>query len=123
VNSASSLLLAIAMRRSGKANSITPPLEPIRPLSNAAVIFLRCTNGSENDSRLSLIITGMAASDPVRGWFRHQISLPVEPFTLHPPANPCLAVDTVGWSGVAANVTALTAGAYVGFKLGGWGKK
>jgi hypothetical protein len=36
------------MRRSAKANSITPPSELMRPPSNAAVIFLRPTDGSEN---------------------------------------------------------------------------
>ena len=35
-------LSAIPMRRSAKANSITPPSELMRPPSNAAVIFLRC---------------------------------------------------------------------------------
>jgi hypothetical protein len=35
------------------------------------VIFLRPTDGSENGSRLSSIMAGVAASDSVRGWLRH----------------------------------------------------
>jgi hypothetical protein len=53
-----------AQRRSAKANSITPPSQLMRPPSNAAVIFLRSTEmGSENGSRLSSIMAGVAASD------------------------------------------------------------
>jgi len=61
----------IPMRRSAKANNITPPSELMRPPSKAAVIFLRSTDGSENGSRLSSIMAGVAASDSVRGWLRH----------------------------------------------------
>ena len=45
----------------------SPPSELIRPPSNPAVIFLRPTDGSENGSKLSLIMAGVAASDSARG--------------------------------------------------------
>jgi transposase len=46
------------------------PSELRRPPSNAAVTFLRPTDGSENGSRLLSIMAGVAASDSVRGWLR-----------------------------------------------------
>jgi hypothetical protein len=67
VTSAASLS-AMPIRRSANANSITPPSELMRPPSNAAVSFLRSTDGSENGSRLLSIMAGVAASDSARGW-------------------------------------------------------
>ena len=72
---------------------------------------MRCTDGSENGSRLSLIMAGVAASDAGRGWLR--ISPPVQPFALHLSANLCLAVNKADQSPAAANVTALIAVANV----------
>jgi hypothetical protein len=43
-------------------------VELMRPSSNATVTFLPCTTGSENGSRLSSVMAGVAASDPARGW-------------------------------------------------------
>jgi hypothetical protein len=84
------------MRRSANANSITPPSELMRPPSNAAVIFLRRTDGNENGSRLASIMAGVAASDWEEVGFDNRISPPVQKLTLHPPANPCLAVNRMG---------------------------
>src|SRR5690348_11521603 len=54
-------------RRRRARQAITPPSELMRPPSNVAVIFLRSTDGSENGSRLSSIMAGVAASDSARG--------------------------------------------------------
>jgi hypothetical protein len=43
----------------------------LSPGNSRAVIFLRATDGSENGSRLSSIMAGVAASDSVRGWRQH----------------------------------------------------
>jgi hypothetical protein len=49
---------------------MTPPSELIRPPSKAAVIFLRCTAGKENDRRLSSVMAGVARFDPAKGWLQ-----------------------------------------------------
>jgi hypothetical protein len=64
-------LSAMPIRRSASANSITPPSELMRPPSNAAVTFLRCTDGSANGSRLSSVMAGVAESDSAGDWRRH----------------------------------------------------
>jgi hypothetical protein len=70
------------------ASSITPPSDVMRPPSNAAVTFLRYTDGSENGSRVSSTMAGVAASDSAEIGFDTQISAANQLLTLHPPANP-----------------------------------
>jgi hypothetical protein len=80
-------LAAIPIDVSMAASSITPPSEVRRPPSNRAVTFLRCTDGSENASRLSSIMAGVEASDSAEVGFDTKISAGNQLFTLHPLAN------------------------------------
>ena len=70
------------------ASNITPPSDVMRPPSNAAVTFLRCTDGSENGSRVSSIMAGVAASHPAKFGLDTQNSACNQMLTLHPPPNP-----------------------------------
>ena len=68
-------------------SSMTPPSEVMRLPSKAAVIFLRWTDGSENGSRVSSVMAGVAASDSAAVGVDTQISVAEQTFTLHPPTN------------------------------------
>ncbi len=81
-------LVAMPRELSTAASSMTPPSEVMRPPSNAAVIFLRCTDGSENGSRVSSVMAGVAASDSAGLGLDTQISATDQTLMLHPPTNP-----------------------------------
>src|SRR6266849_2442435 len=76
---------AMPSRRSAWASNMTPPSELIRPLSKAAVIFLRRTAGKQNGRRLSSVMAGVRASIPAKGWLQQPNPTPDQQLTLLPP--------------------------------------
>ena len=86
-------LAAIPIDASKAPSNITPPSEVMRPPSKAAVIFLRCTDGSENGSSVSWFMAGVAPSDSAGFGVDTQFSASDQTLTPHPPANPWHALN------------------------------